>query len=176
MIWLLIYALIITTLCLCCFSLVRLFYSKQLNAQSRISRYLSTEGPKDSKEVRRESRSMLLKRLGGLLVRKNRSSGLELMLTRSGIPLRSEEFALCAFGCAVIPPALAYLLTANIFTAAFVCIAGYTAPRMFVKSCIKKRLNKFNRQLPDAVNIMIYSLRSGLSLIQAFERVRKDGT
>jgi tight adherence protein B len=171
---LLIYALIVTTLYLYFTGLVRLLYTRQQKAEARMNRYLSAQGQKDAKDARRITRSELLKRLGGLLIRKNRKKGLELMLTRSGIPLRSEEFALCSFCCVIIPPVLAYLLTENIFSAAVFFIAGYAAPRMFVKASIKKRLNRFNRQLPDAVNIMIYSLKSGLSLIQAFESVATE--
>jgi tight adherence protein B len=53
-------------------------------------------------------------------------------------------------------------------------LGGAFAPRMYVKSQQKKRLQKFNDQLPDMLNLMVNGLRAGYSTMQAMEAVSKE--
>ena len=51
---------------------------------------------------------------------------------------------------------------------------GALLPRMYVKSQQKKRLIKFDQQLPDMLNLMVNGLRAGFSTMQAMEAVSKE--
>ena len=53
-------------------------------------------------------------------------------------------------------------------------IAGAFAPSMYVKSQQKKRLQKFNDQLSDMLNLMVNGLRAGYSTMQAMEAISKE--
>jgi tight adherence protein B len=53
-------------------------------------------------------------------------------------------------------------------------IAGAFAPRMYVKRQQKKRLQKFNDQLSDMLNLMVNGLRAGYSTMQAMEAISKE--
>ena len=53
-------------------------------------------------------------------------------------------------------------------------IAGAFAPGMYVKSQQKKRLQKFNDQLADMLNLMVNGLRAGYSTMQAMEAISKE--
>lgn len=53
-------------------------------------------------------------------------------------------------------------------------IIGAFAPRFYVKSQQKKRLQRFNDQLPDMLNLMVNGLRAGYSTMQAMEAVSKE--
>lgn len=53
-------------------------------------------------------------------------------------------------------------------------ILGAFAPRFYVKSQQKKRLQRFNDQLPDMLNLMVNGLRAGYSTMQAMEAVSKE--
>jgi tight adherence protein B len=51
---------------------------------------------------------------------------------------------------------------------------GSLFPGMYVGSQQKKRLIKFDRQLPDMLNLMVNGLRAGFSTMQAMEAVSKE--
>ncbi len=51
---------------------------------------------------------------------------------------------------------------------------GLYLPRIFVQRQQSKRLNDFNSQLPDMLNLMVNGLRAGFSTMQALEAVSKE--
>jgi tight adherence protein B len=53
-------------------------------------------------------------------------------------------------------------------------VAGFYAPSIYVKIQQRRRLNAFNNQLGDAINLLVNSLRSGYSLLQSMETVAKE--
>jgi tight adherence protein B len=59
-------------------------------------------------------------------------------------------------------------------SAAIGAIIGAFAPGMYVKSQQKKRLQKFNDQLSDMLNLMVNGLRAGYSTMQAMEAISKE--
>jgi tight adherence protein B len=53
-------------------------------------------------------------------------------------------------------------------------LAGGLAPGIYVGSQQKRRLIKFDQQLPDMLNLMVNGLRAGYSTMQAMEAVSKE--
>ncbi len=53
-------------------------------------------------------------------------------------------------------------------------IIGVFIPRLYVNRQMKKRLIRFNEQLPDMINLMVNGLRAGYSTMQAMEAVSKE--
>jgi len=53
-------------------------------------------------------------------------------------------------------------------------VAGFYAPSIYVKIQQQRRLNAFNSQLGDAINLLANSLRSGYSMLQSMETVAKE--
>lgn len=53
-------------------------------------------------------------------------------------------------------------------------IVGARLPKMYVINMQKKRLNMFNDQLADMLNLMVNGLRAGFSTMQALEAVSKE--
>lgn len=168
--------LIFPTLYLYSLALFRVLYRKRIRQDARLDQYLAAERPGGRDEKSSFTLKSVIRRLGRSLIRKDRSARLELQLIRAGVPLRSEEYVIIAYLSAIVPPLLIYMLTGNIFAAAVTFVAGLIMPRQLLNAAIKKRLNRFNRQLPDAINVMIYALKSGLSLIQAAESVANEMT
>jgi tight adherence protein B len=62
----------------------------------------------------------------------------------------------------------------SMISAGIGAIAGAVAPGMYVKSQQKKRLQKFNDQLSDMLNLMVNGLRAGYSTMQAMEAISKE--
>ncbi len=53
-------------------------------------------------------------------------------------------------------------------------VGGAFAPRFYIKNQQKKRLQKFNDQLADMLNLMVNGLRAGYSTNQAMEAISKE--
>jgi len=53
-------------------------------------------------------------------------------------------------------------------------VAGFYAPSIYLKIQQQRRLNAFNHQLGDAINLLANSLRSGYSMLQSMETVAKE--
>lgn len=62
----------------------------------------------------------------------------------------------------------------SMISAGIGAIAGAVAPGMYVRSQQKKRLQKFNDQLSDMLNLMVNGLRAGYSTMQAMEAISKE--
>jgi Flp pilus assembly protein TadB len=97
-------------------------------------------------------------------------------LDRAAIPLRPQEWFIVRLGVALAGAALAvlflpwWLLTAPLLALLFWLIAG-----VYVKVKAKRRLKRFADQLPDVLQLIAGSLRSGFSLPQAIDNAAKDG-
>ncbi|MBA1334366.1 MAG: Flp pilus assembly protein TadB [Firmicutes bacterium] len=166
--------LILSTICFYYFLLLKTLFKKNIRKNMRIDKYLIGSRSKDERELPVVSIKSLARKLGKILIKENRSARLELQLMRAGILLKSEEFILVIYFSTLIPPVIIYLITGNIFAAAITSIIGCLTPKLALNAAIKRRLDKFNLQLPDAINIIIYSLKSGLSLMQAMESVANE--
>ena len=58
--------------------------------------------------------------------------------------------------------------------AVFSGIFGYFLPRIYVAFAKRRRLNRFNDQLGDCINLLVNGLRSGYSMLQAMETVSRE--
>jgi Flp pilus assembly protein TadB len=97
-------------------------------------------------------------------------------LDRAAIPLRPQEWFIVRLGVAMAGAALAvlflpwWLLTAPVLALLFWLLAG-----VYVKVKAKRRLKRFADTLPDVLQLVAGSLRSGFSLPQAVDNAAKDG-
>ena len=53
-------------------------------------------------------------------------------------------------------------------------VIGVFAPRFYVKRQQRQRLNRFNDQLADLLNLMVNGLRAGYSTMQAMEAISRE--
>ena len=85
-----------------------------------------------------------------------------------------EYFALI-FLSVVILGGVAWLIGGrNIISFLIGAVAGYLAPGIYVAQQQSRRLNRFNDQLSDMLNLMVNGLRAGYSTSQAMEAVSKE--
>lgn len=101
---------------------------------------------------------------------------LKARLTRSGLPVTIGRFYVYSvlFGLLVAFFALlGGLPILAIFGIGFV--AGVGMPRFIVGFIIKRRQNKFLEELPNALDVMVRSIRSGLPLNDAMRMIATDG-
>jgi len=114
-----------------------------------------------------------LARLITRMVRKDRDRYIEwardLFLDWTPDQLRRAAYA----AKAAIPVAafLVFLLTNSVVFAAAIAVAVSFAPRIAYRFARQRRIDQLDEQLPDAVDVMVASVRAGRSLRQAIEDV-----
>lgn len=96
-------------------------------------------------------------------------------LARADLKLKvAEYFAL--YVIAVFLGALIFGFLGSWHPISFVigAVLGAFAPRFYVKRQQRQRLNRFNDQLGDMLNLMVNGLRAGYSTMQAMEAISKE--
>lgn len=96
-------------------------------------------------------------------------------LARADLKLKPGEYLavmiIAAFGVGLI----AFFIGGKIlFVAILGAILGANLPRMYVKREQSRRLQRFDNQLPDMLNLMVNGLRAGYSNLQAMEAVSRE--
>lgn len=77
--------------------------------------------------------------------------------------------------CATILFGLLGFLLINPIVAGLLAICGFFSPIFAVKYLKKRRVNKFNVQLVDALQAMANAFKAGLTFPQAVDQIAKDG-
>jgi tight adherence protein B len=100
-------------------------------------------------------------------------AGLEKLLYRAGGPLGVTRFLLLSAGLAAFGYLAIFLLTGSAFRA----IPGVVAvvlPWLGVRRAATKRMRSFQEQLPDALELLTRSLRTGHALGSGFQMVGEE--
>ncbi len=88
-------------------------------------------------------------------------------LERTGKDISLGKYAMASLGLALFIAALLTLKGLPIVLAVFVGLfAGVAIPHFVVGFLIKRRLNQFNSNFPDAIELMVRGLRSGLPITE----------
>lgn len=96
-------------------------------------------------------------------------------LARADLKFRTGEYIALMVIVSIGVGALAwYLGGQSIFMGIVGIIGGSLLPRMYVKRLQGQRLQRFNDQLADMLNLMVNGLRAGYSTMQAMEAVSKE--
>lgn len=96
-------------------------------------------------------------------------------LSRADLKFKPGEFiALLIISSFLVGMVLWFIGGQNIIVAIVGAALGLYLPNIYVKSQQKKRLIKFDQQLPDMLNLMVNGLRAGFSTMQAMEAVSKE--
>jgi tight adherence protein B len=96
-------------------------------------------------------------------------------LARADLKFKVGEYLALIFISTVLVGGLAWLLGGrNIVSFALGALLGYLAPGLYVRRQQSRRLNRFNDQLSDMLNLMVNGLKAGYSTLQAMEAVSKE--
>jgi tight adherence protein B len=151
--------------------------SERSLVDERLGRYMEEEVNVAAKEPTERS-SAVSDWLNRRLEKSTWGGGLSKELARADLKLKPAEYIaiiiFSGFGFAII----GWLLGGrgsfiNLFSI-IGFIAGLFVPRMYVRRQQGKRLNRFNDQLADMLNLMVNGLRAGYSTMQAMEAVSKE--
>ena len=131
---------------------------------------MQIEEKKESKKRSTPIADSLNRALEGRKVSENLST----QLARADLKMTAGEFLALQLIVALGIGAIGYLLSGTIVLGLLAAVLGWFAPRWFVSFRQGQRLNAFNDQIGDALNLMVNGLRSGYSVMQAMEAVSRE--
>ena len=98
-------------------------------------------------------------------------------LDRAGLKLRPQEWLLLRISAGFVLIAGLYVLTQSLIVGAIVgVLVGWLGTKFYLKFMIKRRCSAFASQLPDTLQLIASSLRSGFSLMQALDAIVREGS
>ena len=152
------------------------YTSSRSLVEERIDKYLGEEELRALEEQRKAMRDV---RRESMVDRQLERTGwwenIARELSQADIRFKPMEYILAKLGLTVLGTILGYALGGRslLFTLTGL-ILGYFGLTFFVKFRKRQRLNRFNSQLSDMLNLMVNGLRAGYSTLQALEAVSRE--
>lgn len=146
--------------------------SERALVEQRLGRYLDEEKTEADRE---EDRSVITDWVNRRVEKSSFGDRIARELARADLKLKvAEYFAL--YIIAIIFGAIVFGFLGGWHPVSFLigAVLGAFAPRFYVKRQQRQRLNKFNDQLGDMLNLMVNGLRAGYSTMQAMEAISKE--
>lgn len=146
--------------------------SERSLVEERLGRYLEEERPEG--EEAESGRSIVTEWLNRRVARSSAGDRVARELARADLKFKVAEYYALIFMSTAITAFLAWLIQSHPASIAIGAIVGFFIPRFYVKRQQRVRLNKFNDQLSDMLNLMVNGLRAGYSTMQALEAVSRE--
>ena len=100
---------------------------------------------------------------------------LSVRLRRAGLSISTKQFFIMSVMTGVVGFLLGLLAAANILIAmAFGLVFGLGAPRWFVGFAAKRRFKKFTLEFPNAIDVIVRSIKAGLPFADAVMIVARE--
>jgi tight adherence protein B len=140
--------------------------------EERLGQYLD----EDKKNVDREAQSAVITDWVSKRVEKTTFGGrIARDLARADLKFKvGEYFVLIGVSIFLTALILWFIGNRHPISAGLGAIVGAFIPGFYVRSQQKKRLQKFNDQLSDMLNLMVNGLRAGYSTMQAMEAISRE--
>jgi tight adherence protein B len=148
--------------------------SERALIEERLGQYIDDGSNKA--DVDREAQKYVLTNWVSKRVEKtNFGDGIAKQLARADLKLKVAEYLVVILASIFIFGLFAWFFgNRHPISALIGAGIGAIAPGLYVRSQQRKRLQKFNDQLPDMLNLMVNGLRAGYSTMQAMEAVSKE--
>ncbi|GJQ37028.1 MAG: type II secretion system F family protein [Anaerolineales bacterium] len=155
------------------FGLIASLNSERSLVEERLSQYIEDEGQKN---LDREAQKYVITNWVSKRVEKTPFGGrIARDLARADLKFKVAEYiVLIALSILFFGLVAWFIGNQHWFSALIGAVFGAIAPRMYVRSQQRKRLQKFSDQLPDMLNLMVNGLRAGYSTMQAMEAISKE--
>jgi tight adherence protein B len=145
--------------------------SERSLVEERLGRFLEGERPEPEKD---DGSSIITEWLNRRVARSSMGDRVARELARADLKFKVAEYYALVFMSTVITAVVAYVIQPNPVSAIIGAIIGFFLPRFYVKRQQRLRLNRFNDQLSDMLNLMVNGLRAGYSTMQAMEAVSRE--
>jgi tight adherence protein B len=145
--------------------------SERSLVEERLGRFLEEDRREPEKD---DGGSIITEWLNRRVARSSMGDRMARELARADLKFKVAEYYALVFISTVVLAFLGWLLQPNIVSAIIGGVVGFFVPRFYVKRQQAVRLNKFNDQLGDMLNLMVNGLRAGYSTMQAMEAVSRE--
>lgn len=145
--------------------------SERSLVEERLGRFLEDESQEPERE---RGGSVITEWLNRRVSKSSAGDRVARELARADLKFKVAEYYALIFMSTVVVAFLGWLLQPSIISAIIGAVIGFFAPRFYVKRQQRVRLNKFNDQLGDMLNLMVNGLRAGYSTMQAMEAVSRE--
>ncbi len=147
--------------------------SERTLVEQRLGQYLGEETSATGQQ--QAQRSALTDWVSKRVERTSFGDGIKRDLARADLKFKvGEYFALIFFSVIAIGGLTWVIGGRNIISFLIGAVVGFFAPGFYVRQQQTRRLNRFNDQLADMLNLMVNGLRAGYSTMQAMEAVSKE--
>ena len=145
--------------------------SERSLVEERLGRYLEEERPEEGEA---SGRSRVTDWLNRRVASSSRGDRVARELARADLKFKVAEYYALVFMSAIVTALIAWFIQQHPASLVIGGIIGLFLPRFYVKRQQAVRLNKFNDQLSDMLNLMVNGLRAGYSTMQALEAVSRE--
>jgi tight adherence protein B len=145
--------------------------SERSLVEERLGRFLEDESQQSESE---RSGTVITEWVNRRVSKSSAGDRVARELARADLKFKVAEYYALVFMSTVVVAFLGWLLQPSIISAIIGAVIGFFAPRFYVKRQQRVRLNKFNDQLGDMLNLMVNGLRAGYSTMQAMEAVSRE--
>jgi len=158
-------------------AILQAIFLSEKRLERRMKQYLQIP---DRKKIDAKKFNLLLQlqltkqRIRTRVLTKEKSSKLDQMLQRSGLPLTPEEYILLQWISTAFGGAIFFLITGHLLYLIIGAFLGFMFPKWLVKRKEKERIQRFNEMLPDMLTTIIGSLRAGFSFNQSLQTVVEE--
>jgi tight adherence protein B len=108
------------------------------------------------------------------LERRGFGQNLRAQLSSANLKVTAGEFIAATVIAIILAAGVSYVVRQSAIISLVAAILGFFAPRWYVGYLQGKRLRDFNNQLADTISLMVNSIRSGYSVLQAMEAVGRE--
>jgi tight adherence protein B len=142
------------------------------NLENRLGQFVDDEQAKDAQED--ASRSIVTDWVDRRVASSSRGDRVARELARADLKFKVSEYYSLIFIATLGGGFIAWLIQGHPVSFLIGGIAGFFAPRFYVKRQQSVRIRKFDDQLGDMLNLMTNGLRAGYSTNQAMEAVSRE--
>jgi tight adherence protein B len=145
--------------------------SERSLVDERLGRFLEDDRPQPEQDA---GGSIITEWLNRRVAKSSMGDRVARELARADLKFKVAEYYALVFMSTAVTALLAYIIQPIYVSAIIGAIIGFFIPRFYVKRQQTVRLNKFNDQLSDMLNLMVNGLRAGYSVMQALEAVSRE--
>lgn len=145
--------------------------SERSLVEERLGRFLEDDRPQPEQD---DGGSIITEWLNRRVAKSSMGDRVARELARADLKFKVAEYYALVFISIVVTALIAYIIQPIFVSAIIGAIVGFFIPRFYVKRQQRMRLNKFNDQLSDMLNLMVNGLRAGYSTMQAMEAVSRE--
>jgi tight adherence protein B len=147
--------------------------SERSLVEERLGRFLD-EDQKQGAAGEEASRSIVTEWMNRRVASSTRGDKVARELARADLKIKVVEYYALVFMSIVTVAIIAWLVQPLIASPIIGGVVGFFLPRFYVRRLQVIRLNKFNDQLSDMLNLVVNGLRAGYSTMQALEAVSRE--